>query len=336
MPSTSTGQPEVSIVLTTYNSEKTIPHVLQALVSQDYNLGKAELIIVDGNSRDSTVRILRDFLSQYGNKFSRSELILHDRNYGVSRARNDGIRASRGRYILILDHDVVMQKDTLTVLVKHLQSAPRRVAAVVPLHKPPCGSRLALWEYRIRRGRITKINAITSCALVRREVVEEIGLYDETLGPPFTIYEDIEYGARALAKGYEIHVLGTHEVIHNTCNDAPQAGERSSQPNYLKPLRALRDPRYRYALRRYLSSAPLGERARWYLYTSLVSTSAPALLATPFLGAVAFMPWLLVAAGAYIDVVRQYWNIRTPHISLAYSLVSYVWRLMRSTMLLIP
>jgi hypothetical protein len=48
------------------------------------------------------------------------------------------------------------------------------------------------------------------------------------------------------------------------------------------------------------------------------------------------MPWLLVAAGAYIDVVRRYWNIKTPHISLAYSLVAYVWRLIRSTMLLIP
>jgi hypothetical protein len=67
-----------------------------------------------------------------------------------------------------------------------------------------------------------------------------------------------------------------------------------------------------------------------------VSTVAPALLAIPFLGAVAFMPWLLVAAGAYIDVVRQYWNSRTPHISLAYSLVANVWRLIRSAMLLIP
>jgi len=162
-----------------------------------------------------------------------------------------------------------------------MQSAPWRVAAVVPLHKPLCGSRLALWEYRIRRGRITKTNAVTSCALVRREVVEEIGLYDETLCPPFTIYEDIEYGAGVLAKGYEIHVLGTHEVIHNTCNDVPQTGERSSQPNYLMLLGALRDPRYRYALRRYLPSAPLGERARWYLYASLVSTSAPALLRSP-------------------------------------------------------
>lgn len=152
----------------------------------------------------------------------------------------------------------------------------------MPLHKPVCGHRFALWEYRIRRGRKTKTNAVTSCALVRREVVEEIGLYDETLGPPFTIYEDIEYGARALAKGYEIHVLGTHEVIHNTCDDAPQTGERSSQPNYLVLLRALRDPRYRYALRRYLSSASLGEKSRWYLYVSLVSTVAPALWRPPF------------------------------------------------------
>lgn len=65
-----------------------------------------------------------------------------------------------------------------------------------------------------------------------------------------------------------------------------------------------------------------------------MSTVAPALSATPFLGAVAIMLWLLVAAGAYIDVARQYWNVKTPHISLAYSPVAYVWRLARSIMML--
>jgi glycosyltransferase involved in cell wall biosynthesis len=164
------------MILAAYNSERIIPLTLQALISQDYDLSRAELIVVDGGSSDSTVRILRDFLSRHGSRFGRSELIIHDRNYGVSRARNDGIRASRGRYILILDHDVIMQKDTVSVLVKYLQSAPQRVAAVMPLHRPACGSKLALWEYRIRRGRKTRTNAITSCALVRREVVEEIGL----------------------------------------------------------------------------------------------------------------------------------------------------------------
>jgi GT2 family glycosyltransferase len=147
------------------------------------------------------------------------------------------------------------------------------------------------------------------------------------------VYEDVEYGARALARGYEIHVLGIHEVVHNACEDAPQTDGRSSAGRLLRLLRALRDPRYRYALRRYLSSAPIGEKARWYLYASLAATSAPALLTTSLLGAVALILWLLVAAGAYIDVARQYWNVEIVHISLAYGLVAYMWRLVRSIML---
>jgi len=334
-PSTSTDQPEVSIVLTTYNSERIIPHMLQALASQDYDFNRAELLIVDGGSKDATIDIVKEFLSRNKDKFCRVEFLVHERNYGVSRARNDGIRASRGRYILILDHDVVMSKDTLRVLVDYLQSAPRRVAAVVPLHKPACGTLRDWWEYKIRRGRITKTNAITSCALVRREVIEEIGLYDETLGSPFTIYEDIEYGARALARGYEIHVLGTHEVQHFTCDEVPSAGApKSMQVRILQILRSLKDPQYRYALRKYLSSSPPGERMRWYLYALLAASAVPVLFTVPLFGMTALTPWLLVAAGAWLDVVRQYWNAKTPHISLAYASMAYVWRVIRSAMLL--
>jgi len=64
-----------------------------------------------------------------------------------------------------------------------------------------------------------KTNAVTSCCLIRRQVVDEVGYYDETLGPPFTIYEDIEYGTRVIRRGYEIHLLGHHSVLHYTCED---------------------------------------------------------------------------------------------------------------------
>ena len=92
MPSTFTDQPEVTMILTAYNLGEPCYTCYR---HWDYDLNRAELIVVDGGSSDSIVRMLRDFLSRHGSKFGRSELIIHDRNYGVSRARNDGIRASR-------------------------------------------------------------------------------------------------------------------------------------------------------------------------------------------------------------------------------------------------
>ncbi|MEM1868479.1 MAG: glycosyltransferase, partial [Thermosphaera sp.] len=59
------GQPLVSIVLTTFNSEDTISDVLHAIVAQDMPLSSVELIIVDGGSKDRTIEIVKDFLEKY-------------------------------------------------------------------------------------------------------------------------------------------------------------------------------------------------------------------------------------------------------------------------------
>jgi hypothetical protein len=253
---------------------------------------------------------------------------------------------SRGRYILVLDHDVIMPRDTLAQLPQYLEPMDKRIAAAIPLHNPTCKGAISSWEYIIRRGRIWKTNAITSCALVRRELFDEIGLYDETLGPPYTIYEDIELGARALSKGYEIHLLGALEVIHETCDYSLEATAIAKQgsivnrvkvlSSYIRVLKGVLNPRYRYALVKYLRSAPITENIRWYTYTSLTTLFIPIMILA-FVGI--FVPlyaWTLALLVMYIDVVIQYWSGKVLHISLAYSLIAYVWRLLRSLTLIIP
>jgi len=190
------NRPLISIILTTYNSSRTIRKVLKSIIDQNFPLKAVELIIVDGGSRDDTIDVLKDFVSRCRNNFYRIELIIHDKNYGVSRARNDGIKSSRGKYILILDDDVIMNKDTLQVLLNYLEQAPKNVGCVIPLHFNIYNNKISEWKYVIGRGRIARCNFITSCALIRMEVVDKVGLYDETLGPPFTVYEDVEYGAK--------------------------------------------------------------------------------------------------------------------------------------------
>jgi glycosyltransferase involved in cell wall biosynthesis len=337
--------PLISIVLTTYNSEKVIEKTLRSIIEQDFLLNSAELIIVDGCSKDNTLKIIEKFIEYYAKNFYDVKVIAHDTNYGISKARNDGLKVSRGKYILILDHDVIMPRDVLAKLLQYLESIDKKVVAVIPLHNNTCKDTIRSWEYIIRKGKTWRTNAITSCALVRRELFDEIGLYDETLGPPYTIYEDIELGARALSKGYKIHLLGTLEVIHETCEEVPPKILTSAMKHcnhinkinmLLRYIKGVLNSRYSYALAKYLHSAPIIERIRWYMYVVLTMLFIP-IIALLLMGIVAsFYIWILTLMAVYLDVVHQYWNSKAFYISFAYAFIAYLWRLIRSLALILP
>jgi glycosyltransferase involved in cell wall biosynthesis len=59
---TDSSTPLISIILTTYNSEKVIEATLDGIIQQDFPLDKVELIIVDGGSKDGTLNIINKFI----------------------------------------------------------------------------------------------------------------------------------------------------------------------------------------------------------------------------------------------------------------------------------
>ena len=356
------GQPLISIVLTTFNSEDTISDVLDAIVKQDMPLSNVELIIVDGGSKDQTLEIVRGFLEKYGSLFNSTKLIVHDRNYGVSKARNDGMKASTGKYILILDHDVIMiDRSTLANLLKFLSNSPQNVAAAIPLHLTYHESVLDRWVRLIREDRVTRASAITSCALIKREVIDRIGFYDETLGPPFTIAEDTEYYARAKSRGYEALIIGFEKVLHVTDEkmwrgkenvqqfSQHQAGTRKRLLGVLRrvfiAVSSIKSPSYRYAYKKYVASLPLLDKLKWYAYSAtlmlillliILRISGVSSILHPVIQIISLPFLMALIILYYIDTLREYWNPKVLHASLAYSLVALIWRILRSIMLLTP
>jgi len=353
-------QPLISIVLTTFNSEDTISDVLDAIIKQDIPLSSVELIIVDGGSKDQTLEIVRDFLEKYGSLFHSTKLIVHDRNYGVSKARNDGMKVSTGKYILMLDHDVIMiNKSTLANLLKFLSNSPQNVATVMPLHLTYHESVLDRWVRLIREDRVTRASAITSCALIVRESIDKIGFYDETLGLPFTIAEDTEYYARAKSRGYEALIIGFEKVLHVSDGKMWRKKENVQQfsqhqvrgkKRLLGVLRrafaavsSIKSPSYRYAYKKYIASLPLLDKIKWYAYSATLLLMA-LLITILSISSISSIPhqviqlialfYFIACLTLYIDVLREYWNPKALHASLAYSAVALVWRMLRSIMLL--
>jgi glycosyltransferase involved in cell wall biosynthesis len=86
---------KVSIITTTYNSEKTIKDTLESVVAQTYS--NIEHIIIDGGSRDNTLQIIQDY--------KHVALVISEKDNGIYDAMNKGINKASGEIIGILNSD---------------------------------------------------------------------------------------------------------------------------------------------------------------------------------------------------------------------------------------
>lgn len=195
----------ISVVLTTFNDEKTLPYVLESLASQGVSTECMELIIVDGGSIDSTIKMVEDFINKHRGSFKDIIFIKHERNFGVSRARNDGVLRASCPYILILDGDIVLPSNALKNMLEYLTRArgDSKVVGVVPL----LSTTLSIYRKAVEGTVVRNTYRTTEAFLVVSDVIKRF-LYNDSLGPPYTANEDIELGARLLKAGYEVHVLG--------------------------------------------------------------------------------------------------------------------------------
>lgn len=110
--------PEISIIVPIYNSEKSIGRLIESILAQSFN--NFELILVDDFSSDGS----RDICNLYAEKDSRIRLIYLEENRGVSNARNMGLNAAIGRYIMFADSDDCVDKNWCQELYDIKQKYP--------------------------------------------------------------------------------------------------------------------------------------------------------------------------------------------------------------------
>ena len=100
--------PRLSLIVGVFNAEKTLPLLFQSIEQvAEHESVSWEAILVDNNSRDGSLPLLRDFAA-------RSKLpviVLEEKRQGVSFARNAGLRAASGDILAIVDSDCVLARE---------------------------------------------------------------------------------------------------------------------------------------------------------------------------------------------------------------------------------
>ena len=100
-----------SIIITIYNGEKYIVECLESLLAQTYK--KFELIVIDDGSTDSTWNLLQKFENH-------NIRIIRTENYGQGPARMTGLSFAKGKYVIFLDSDDIVEPTFLEVIDKNL------------------------------------------------------------------------------------------------------------------------------------------------------------------------------------------------------------------------
>ena len=96
----------LSIIIPVYNVEKYLKQCLESVLACD--LQNAEIILVNDGSNDTSCDICNAYAQRQSNI-----ILINQKNGGLSKARNTGIKASHGEYILFLDSDDFVTKDSL-------------------------------------------------------------------------------------------------------------------------------------------------------------------------------------------------------------------------------
>jgi len=105
----------ISVIIPSYNSGKFLGEAIESVVNQTYK--NIEIIVINDGSTDNTEEIVK----KWQKKDRRIRYLKHKENRGLSVARNDGIRISKGDFISLLDADDFWMKDKLEKQMKKIK-----------------------------------------------------------------------------------------------------------------------------------------------------------------------------------------------------------------------
>jgi glycosyltransferase involved in cell wall biosynthesis len=214
---------DVTVVITCFNYGAFLTESVESALSQQD--GEPRVVVVDDGSTDAdTIAVLESLPAQVR--------VLRQANAGVAAARNGALGRLQTPYALVLDADDRLAPNALGVLRAALANDPRIGFAYGMIRF------FGAWEGVLRLPpydpyRLLYRHNIGPTALMRREMVEDIGGYD----PSLTGYEDWELWLHALARGWRGVRVETVTLRHRRHGPSRHLGAR---PHYRAIFRQVR------------------------------------------------------------------------------------------------
>lgn len=178
----------VSIVLCTYNDSHFLPTAIKSCLDQDI---EKELILVDDHSSVEIVPEVKDLITKHNINYIR-----HEKNQGLSAARNTGIKAAKNEWVIPLDADDWFYKNAITALKEHSSDSD-----IVCGYCTDSGTKYfpAIFKQQgvLDKETFIRENPLICSSLFTKTIWEKAGGYTVREGPH---YEDWNFWAKCFAQ----------------------------------------------------------------------------------------------------------------------------------------
>ncbi len=225
---------DLAIIIVSYKTRDMLDACLDSIYKGNYPFSY-RVVVVDNASDDGTPDMVVG-------KYPDALLIRNNYNAGFSVANNQGIRKSDSRHILLLNPDTVVEPDTLTAMVKFLDThshvgvvgcsllnsdgSPQTSWFSFPvpfsryIEKLSFYPRLARFALKIknnlpeiREEGVRRVDIVKgACLMIRRTAADQVGLLDEN---SFLYADDIDWCIRTRRKGWDTYALTDRHIIHH-------------------------------------------------------------------------------------------------------------------------
>ena len=225
---------KISIIIVNYNVERFLEQCLYS-VQRAISGISAEIFVIDNDSADNSCEMVRQ-------KFPAVTLIANNENLGFSKANNQAIKRAKGEYILLLNPDTIIEEDTLSKTLAFMDVHPDagglgvkmidgnglflpeskrglptpsvafyKVSGLSKLF--PLSKRFGRYHLRyLDPDKIHTVDVLSGAfMLLRRTVVDEIGLLDEEY---FMYGEDIDMSYRITQAGFSNYYYPKTTIVH--------------------------------------------------------------------------------------------------------------------------
>jgi GT2 family glycosyltransferase len=229
----------VSVIILNWNGGSYIRQCLDSVLAQDYR--NLEIIVVDNASEDGSQDIVRK-------NYRDVVIVQNQQNLGFSAGNNVGMKQARGDFILILNNDTELDPKCVTELKRSVDIGPRYGTSAPKIYLKDSPGTIAAAGIvvfpdglSIGRGRFEPgflyekeeevFFSSGCCALYRKEMLEDIKIFDEYYDEDFFAYaEDTDLGWRARLRGWKCAYAPAALVYHA---HSASAGKYSSLKAFL-------------------------------------------------------------------------------------------------------
>lgn len=232
---------DLTIVIVSWNTRELLDRCLITLKDDLASISEItnEVFVVDNNSHDKSAEMVSE-------KHQWVQLIANGDNLGFAKANNQVLRQARGKYILLLNPDTEVKPGALKTLIDFLEKNPKAGIVAPQLLNSDGSIQRSCRQFPTFTGMLFELIGLSklfpsgstygaqfraykmldwdhddtrevdqpegACLLLRREVIEEVGLLDEGF---FMLFEEVDWCYRIKGTGWQIWFTTDAQVMHH-------------------------------------------------------------------------------------------------------------------------